>query len=128
MRTDRRLQIIVVLLLVVFCGSGARLAIDAAEGGALPSHGGDAVRPRRCVGEAELLKSQLALRPAPNPATAPTVVLMPGTSIYRCEQRGAFHGIMFPEEDGRVDCSMRPPGRECPTGWTDEQLETEITG
>ena len=126
MRTDRRPPIGTALLSAVFCACAAPLPYDTAEGRALPSAA--AARPLGCAGAAELLKRRVVLRPAPNPTAAATVVLMPGTSIYRCEQHGSFLGVMFPEEGGRVDCSMRPAGRECPTGWTDEPLETEITG
>ena len=74
-----------------------------------------------------LLARRIEVRPAPDPATAATIVLAPGTSVYRCERRGVFHGVMFPEEGGKVDCSIRPAGRVCPMGWTDAPLEVEIT-
>jgi hypothetical protein len=72
--------------------------------------------------------NRLEIRSAPDPAAAVTAVLMPGTSVYRCERRGTFIGVMFPEEGGRVDCSTRPRERRCPAGWTDTPLEVELTG
>lgn len=86
------------------------------------------VRASRCESEAVLLADKLELRPAPDLNVAPSTLLGSGTSIYRCEQRGDFFGVMFPEPGGKVDCSMRPAGRECPTGWADVPPKTEITG
>jgi hypothetical protein len=122
MRTDRRQPAGIALLLVAFgtCTCTSPLPAEATDRGP--------VRPVGCAAEAALLANRLALRSAPDPAAAATMVLMPGVSIYRCERRGAFLGVMFPEEGGRVDCSTRPPGRECPTGWTDAPLDIEITG
>ncbi|HET7717028.1 MAG TPA: hypothetical protein VFK86_15505 [Bauldia sp.] len=88
----------------------------------------EAARPGGCATEAELLVSRTEVRAAPQPGAAVVTVLEPGTSVYRCEKRGAFLGVMFPEAGGAADCSLRPPGRECPAGWTGDDLETEITG
>jgi hypothetical protein len=116
------------LLLAALWVWAATVPAGSADLGTRQSAGGAAVRPQGCEDEAALVKHRLELRPAPDPATPVTVVLMPGASVYRCEPRGAFVGVMFPEEGGRADCSTRPPERECPTGWAVAPLEVEITG
>src|SRR5262245_18701468 len=67
----------------------------------------DTKRPANCETEAVLLARRIEVRPTPDPAAAPTIVLAPGTSVYRFERRGVFLGVMFPEEGGKVDCSIR---------------------
>jgi hypothetical protein len=114
-------------LLVAALWPCTALIAPAADLGAPPLPASDKMRPSDCQDEAVLLVHRLELRPEPDLAAAATILLMPGDSIYRCERRGAFLGVMFPEEGGRVDCSLRTSGRECPTGWTDAPLEVEIT-
>ena len=89
---------------------------------------GTGVRPSGCATEAEVLLTRIEVRVAPARDAVVAATLDPGTSVYRCERRGAFLGVMFPEEGARADCSLRDPGRGCPTGWTDAAFETEITG
>jgi hypothetical protein len=89
---------------------------------------GAVVRPSGCASEAEVLLMRTEIRVAPDQDAALAATLDPGTSLYRCERRGAFLGVMFPEEGASADCSLRDPGRECPTGWTNVAFETEITG
>jgi hypothetical protein len=87
----------------------------------------ESIRPSSCDKEAVLLARSIEVRSAPNRASVAIIVLAPGTSVYRCEQSGVFRGIMFPNEGGKVDCSLRPPAHACPTGWTAAPLEIEIT-
>lgn len=127
MRTSR-LQRDFALALSALWVCAASVQADEFDAREPTPRGEQVVRPSHCESEAVLLADKLELRPTPDLNAAPSTSLGPGTSIYRCEQRGAFFGIMFPEPGGKVDCSMRPAGRECPTGWADVPPKAEITG
>ena len=127
MRNNRPLSAGGALLLAAFWACSASVSASAHAADLITSPADNAERPSSCDKEAVLLARRIEVRAAPNPDSAATIVLTPGTSIYRCEQRGAFLRVMFPEEGGKVDCSIRPPSRICPMGWTDAPFEVEIT-
>ena len=89
-----------------------------------------ATRPDKvaCASEAEQLLEPVAVHVAPATDSALLVELGRGSFVYRCERRGEWLAIMFPETGQAVDCTVRTPELACPIGWVEGEVTTTIYG
>ncbi|HXV24194.1 MAG TPA: hypothetical protein VED46_08035 [Alphaproteobacteria bacterium] len=108
-----------ILLLAVSCASGQPALFDEAPSSPVPV-------PDCATSEAERLRSPLLVYSAPDPDSAIVARLEAGRYIYRCVRSGDWLGIWF--ADDRVDCSTRPDDRKCPSGWINQDPDTESFG
>jgi hypothetical protein len=108
-----------ILLLAMSCTSDRRAPFDEASSSPVPV-------PDCATTEAERLRSPLPVYSAPNENSLIVATLDAGQYIYRCIRSGSWLGIWF--ADGRVDCSTRPDNRKCPTGWINQEPDTERFG
>ena len=78
--------------------------------------------------EAEQLLQPVAVHAEASPRSALLLELERGRFVYRCERRGEWLAIMFPEAGEAIDCSLRAPERACAIGWVEGDLATAIFG
>jgi hypothetical protein len=106
--------------LIVGC-AGTTAAPAPAELAALPDRAS-------CEVEASLLAEAADVHAAPGAESALVARLAAGRFVYRCERRGEWLGVMFPQQGERIDCSRRPAGKACSLGWVRKQVRMEILG
>jgi hypothetical protein len=87
-----------------------------------------AAAPRACASEAELLAQPVEIYALPRRGLRPMAELSDGDFIYRCERRGEWLAIMFPDPGEAVDCSVRSAGNACAVGWIHGDPETMVMG
>lgn len=81
-----------------------------------------------CDREAGVLTEEVIVYSAPRSGLKPVAELAKGRPIYRCERRGEWIGVMYPEVNEKADCSERRSGSECPVGWIRHGTGIELLG
>ena len=112
--------------MVVLLG-GCATMVDYSGGMSEPSAAAE-VGDVSCAAEAEKLLLPVAVHVRPASDAALLETLERGRFVYRCDQRGAWLAVMYPEPDEPVDCSMRSEAPFCTVGWVNSELRTENFG
>jgi len=79
-----------------------------------------------CSLEAEQLVKQVVSFEQPTKPKSVATILVPGRFIYRCEKRGEWTKVMYPEIGEKINCSYRKEVHRCSIGWVKGDITTLI--